>query len=256
MLGKKATETNDLSLMMNDQTEKVISNIKNLEHSTSEMKQAVKEISRQAGETSRFSTDAVKFVHDAEVISALLEDNSNEISQFINVITTIAKQTNLLALNATIEAARAGEAGRGFAVVASEVKVLASQSSRAAEEITNKVSTIKLNSKDLSRFITKINEQMKNINNASGVVASATEEQFATTDQFSQTISYSVKEVEQIGEGSKKVNQSALFTGDIVQQNVKISKELASTSEKLNLMVKKFKLKNTAGNIDKLKVAS
>ena len=256
ILGKKATETNELSLTMNNQTEKVISNIKNLEHSTAEMKQVVKEISRQAGETSRFSNDAVKFVHDAEVVSALLEENSNEISQFINVITTIARQTNLLALNATIEAARAGEAGRGFAVVASEVKVLASQSSRAAEEITNKVSTIKSNSKDLSKFIVKINEQMRNINNASSVVASATEEQFATTDQFSQTISYSVKEVEHIGEGSAKVNQSALFTGEIVQQNVKISKELALTSEKLNLMVKKFKLKNAAGNIDKLKMVS
>ncbi len=245
VLGQNAKDTNSHSLEMSTQTDKVVSNIKNLNQSTNEMKQAVSEISRQANETSKFSTDAVKFVNEAKSLGGILGENSTDIAQFIDVITAIARQTNLLALNATIEAARAGEAGKGFAVVANEVKELARQSAKAADEITKKVMTIKTNSQELTNSILKVNDQMENINNASRVVASATEEQFATTDQFVELIGYSVKEADLIGLGATKVNQSAVSTSKVVHENVIISKELGETSEKLNKMVKKFKLKNT-----------
>ncbi|MFO1149579.1 MAG: methyl-accepting chemotaxis protein [Alsobacter sp.] len=65
-----------------------------------------------------------------------LASSSSAIAAAVTMISDVASQTNLLALNATIEAARAGEAGRGFAVVASEVKALATQTARAAADIT------------------------------------------------------------------------------------------------------------------------
>jgi methyl-accepting chemotaxis protein len=243
ILGKNASETNTYSLSMSEQTEKVVSNIKNLNLSTNEMKQAVSEISRQAHETSRFSTDAVSFVNVARSMGATLEENSTDIARFIEVITAIARQTNLLALNATIEAARAGEAGKGFAVVANEVQALARQSAKAADEITKKVMTINSNSRELTNSIVKVNDQMENINIASRVVASATEEQFAMTDQFVELIGYSVKEADLIGLGSTKVNQSSIITSEIVKENVNISRALGDTSIQLNKMVKKFKFR-------------
>ncbi len=259
-LNEKNISLNDnaqgTSLKSNDMREKtnsVAANIKNLNHSTMEMKQAVNEISKQATESNKYSSEAVKYVSDVKNMGSKLEENSEDIAKFVEVINTIARQTNLLALNATIEAARAGEAGRGFAVVANEVKELARHSGEAANEITQKVSTIKGNTSEIMNSILKVIELMENLNSSSRVVASATEEQYATTEQFLQLITESVREVDEINNGAKVINESAVSTTNIVKENSKISKDLGETSESLTSVVKKFKLKNENGNQSNIK---
>jgi methyl-accepting chemotaxis protein len=70
---------------------------------------------------------------------------SEQVNEFVDAVSRIARQTNLLALNAAIEAARAGEHGKGFAVVAEEVRKLAEESGRAAKEVAETISVVREN---------------------------------------------------------------------------------------------------------------
>jgi methyl-accepting chemotaxis protein len=238
-----ATQSSELSHEMSDLTKLVINDTKVLANATAELKQAVAEIAKQAAESTHVASKAVTLVSNSKAIGNKLNENSEEITQFVSVITGIARQTNLLALNATIEAARAGEAGRGFSVVAQEVKELARQSATAAEEIAKKIGNLKNNSAEIMESISMVNELMDKINDSSKVVASATEEQFATTDQFITLINKSVVEMNKVDHGITAVKNAALKTGSNVQSASRISTELSSTSMDLNKTVKKFKLR-------------
>ncbi|WP_170065658.1 methyl-accepting chemotaxis protein [Clostridium vincentii] len=135
------SESNDMGLQMNglikslhNVTESSTEAVKTSQDGKNVINEAVNQINLIKGKVSQSS----------EIVNEL-GTKSNEIGQIVSIITSIAEQTNLLALNAAIEAARAGEQGKGFSVVADEVRLLAEQSSEAANEISKLIKEIQSN---------------------------------------------------------------------------------------------------------------
>ena len=171
-----------------------------------------------------------------------LGDSSAEIGNVIKVITSIAEQTNLLALNATIEAARAGEMGKGFAVVASEVKDLAQETARATEDISRRVQAIQADTGGAVTAIEEIAVVIQRISEFQTTIASAVEEQTATTSEMNRSIGEAAGGTGAIAQSITGVAESAEMTSQGVAETQQATTELARMSTDLSALVSAFRI--------------
>jgi len=174
-------------------------------------------------------TLAIDIAESAEIINQL-QSNTGEISNFLNVILSIADQTNLLALNAAIEAARAGEHGRGFSVVADEVRHLAKNTQDATQEIEKMIallqsgtsSAVKAMTSSHQRSTEAVNqvkheeEALKNINlsvskirDMNDRISATAEEQASVTAEVSRNVSNITDITSQTTDSIHKISKSA-----------------------------------------------
>jgi methyl-accepting chemotaxis protein len=159
-----------------------------LAHDASELNDSIREIASGAVTAAASTSTAVSSAREAHSSVDTLAESTAQIITISRLITSIAEQTNLLALNATIEAARAGEAGKGFAVVAGEVKELASRTAEATEQIAAIIEAVRADSGQAGAAIERIVELIGEIEQQQSTIASAVEEQSATTSLMSQRI--------------------------------------------------------------------
>jgi methyl-accepting chemotaxis protein len=225
----------------------VNTNLQTLASGAEEMNSTIGEIAKNATEAARVSGEAVVAADSANQTVTKLGDSSLEIEKVIEVITSIAQQTNLLALNATIEAARAGEAGKGFAVVANEVKELAKQTAKATEEIKQKISVIRENTGGAVTAIGGIKGVIDKVSHISTVIATAVEEQSATTSEMSRNVTEAARGAATISDNIKGVADAAQNTSTNVGEAQTATEHLSKIANQLRDLVGQFKIGGDSG---------
>ncbi|MGC9671208.1 methyl-accepting chemotaxis protein [Planosporangium sp. 12N6] len=206
-----------------------------------QMGASIQEISRTAAEAARVAEEAVTFAGAAEQTMTRLGTSSEEIGDVVKVITSIAEQTNLLALNASIEAARAGEAGKGFAVVAGEVKDLAQETAKATDKISRQIEAIQADSSGAVEAIAKINEVVERISGYQTTIASAVEQQSATTASMGTDLLDAAGGSEQIAHVMSRVVQEVDSTRTAASATREAAAELTRMSDELRAAVSSFR---------------
>ena len=236
--------------------EEASTNVSMVAVATEEMSSTINEIAENTEKARNITSSAVTKTVSASSQVGELGRAAREIGKVVETITDISSQVDLLALNATIEAARAGDAGKGFAVVAGEIKELARQTAAASGEIKKRVEGIQTNTEGTVSEINDVSEVVNEINTIVATIASAVEEQSATTQEIVGNVSQAsvgltevnenVAQSSQVsGEIARDINDVTKSSNDISNSCSEVntnSRELAALADELNQMVNKFKV--------------
>jgi len=215
-------------------------NVQTVAAAAEELSASIREIAAQVADSSSVSREAVVKAQETDRLVAGLVAAASRIGDVVKLITDIAEQTNLLALNATIEAARAGEAGKGFAVVAGEVKNLASQTAQATDEIGTQIREMQNVTASAVSALETIREIIGRIDDISGGIAAAVEQQNAATAEISRNVQEAAQGTDSVARHIEDVRVAAEETARSAEQVVGAAQSLGAGAGRLEAEVQRF----------------
>jgi methyl-accepting chemotaxis protein len=221
-------------------SEQSSANVQAVSAAAEELAATVHEIGRQVGQAASMAKQASDETGRGDAQVKALAETAARIGDVITLIQDIAAQTNLLALNATIEAARAGEAGKGFAVVANEVKSLASQTAKATDEIRAQIEQVQSASEEVVQAIGGIGAAVNQLDELNAAVASAVEEQGATTQEIARNTQEAAQGTQHVTDAIAEVSNATVKTGQDAGEVLQMCGTLSQSVETLEREVESF----------------
>ncbi|MCP3910027.1 MAG: methyl-accepting chemotaxis protein [Actinomycetia bacterium] len=212
-----------------------------------EMDASFSDVASHTASASEMADRAVQAAGRNSTVISKLSESGDRIGKVVAVISSIAEQTNLLALNATIEAARAGAAGKGFTVVADEVKQLANQTATATEEISENIRGIQEDMAEAVEANEQICEMVGSMNDISIVIATALEEQSATSAEIGRRVQSASSGTNQISATIENVSATATTNQRTTTDLDSAATKMSDLAASLNDLVADYTLSTPTG---------
>ena len=235
-----AKQTSERTETVATASDRASSNTQTVAASTEELAASIAEVTQQiektAGVADRADTQARAAMSNVQEVQA----GADAVTKVVELIKDIAEQTNLLALNATIEAARAGEAGKGFAVVANEVKNLATQTTKATEEVGQQIEQMRESVGRAVPAMEQVAEIVREVNEIAGVVASTATEQAAATDEITRNVQQAAEGAQQVAGNVGGLREGAQSTSAGAEQVLSTAGDVARQASDLRTAIDRY----------------
>ena len=214
-------------------SEEASTNTSTVAAAAEELSASFDEINKQTSASASVAEEAVGLAGDTASKVDHLREVSGTIGNVVGFIKDIADQTNLLALNATIEAARAGDAGKGFAVVAGEVKNLASQTSKATDQISQQVDAMNNATSDTVTAISGISDKIQEMRDSLSAIAGAVSEQTSATSEVTRSVGEASAGTDEVSRAIVAVDEAAGATQTRVAEFDALTRSLSENTAHL-----------------------